>query len=76
MSKYLIRFDVASQLKAKTKIFDFDPRGEKDNQVRLLDHFESFLAKIFNEKAEIIQGSENPIREFKKMKERFFKYYL
>lgn len=63
-----IVFDVASQLKVKTKIFDFDPIGEKDNQVRLLDHFES-LAKIFNEKLEIIQGSENPIREFKKQKE-------
>lgn len=63
-----IVFDVASQLKVKTKIFDFDPIGEKDNQVRLLDHFES-LAKIFNEKLEIIQGSENPIREFKKQRE-------
>lgn len=63
-----IVFDVASQLKVKTKIFDFDPIGEKDNQVRLLDYFES-LAKIFNEKLEIIQGSENPIREFKKQRE-------
>ncbi|QEZ89892.1 COG3400 family protein [Aliarcobacter cibarius] len=63
-----IVFDVASQLKVKTKIFDFDPIGEKDNQVRLLDHFES-LAKIFNEKLEIIQGSENPIRELRKQKE-------
>ena len=63
-----IVFDVASQLKLKTKIFDFDPIGEKDNQIRLLDHFES-LAKIFNEKLEIIQGSENPIREFKKEKD-------
>ncbi|QKF74193.1 hypothetical protein AFAEC_2042 [Aliarcobacter faecis] len=63
-----IVFDVATQLKIKTKIFDFDPIGEKDNQVRLLDHFES-LAKIFNEKLEIIQGDENPIRELKKQKD-------
>ncbi len=63
-----IVFDVASQLKIKTKIFDYDPIGEKDNQVRLLDHFES-LAKIFNEKLEIVQGHENPIREFRKQKD-------
>ncbi|WP_228286228.1 COG3400 family protein [Arcobacter vandammei] len=63
-----IVFDVATQLKIKTKIFDFDPIGEKDNQIRLLDHFES-LAKIFNEKIEIIQGQENPIRELRKQKD-------
>ena len=63
-----IVFDVATQLKLKTKIFDYDPIGQKDNQVSLLDHYEN-LAKIFNEKLEIIKGVENPIRELKKQKE-------
>lgn len=63
-----IVFDLSSQLKVKTKLFDFDPIGEKDNQVTLLNHYES-LAKIFNEKLEIVQGGENPIREFKKQRE-------
>ena len=63
-----IVFDVATQLKLKTKIFDHDPIGQKDNQVSLLDHYEN-LAKIFNEKLEIIKGVENPIRELKKQKE-------
>ena len=63
-----IVFDVASQLKTKTKIFDLDPIGEEDkNKYDLLDHFEN-LAKIFNEKIEIVSSSENPIRELKKEK--------
>ena len=49
MSKYLQSFLMfAVSTKSKNKDFDFDPIGEKDNQVRLFDHFES-LAKIFNE---------------------------
>lgn len=58
-------FDVAGQLKAKTKIFDMDPIGEHEDKTNLLDHFEN-LAKIFNEKVEIISNDKNPIRELKK----------
>ena len=62
-----IVFDISSQLKVKTKIFDLDPIGEKDGKSPLLDHFEN-LAKIFNQKLEIVTSSENPIRELKKQK--------
>ncbi len=59
-------FDVAGQLKTKTKIFNLEPMGEDDNKTSLLDHFEN-LAKIFNEKVEIISDEKNPIRELKKL---------
>lgn len=62
-----IVFDVASQIKTKTKIFDLDPIGEEEDKTNLLDHFEN-LSKIFNEKIEIVSSSENPIRELKKQK--------
>ncbi|TLP38387.1 COG3400 family protein [Arcobacter arenosus] len=58
-------FDVASQFKTKTKIFDMDPVGEDEDKTHLLDHFEN-LSKIFNEKIEIISNDKNPIRELKK----------
>lgn len=60
-----IVFDLASQLRLKAKILDHDPIGQKDTQASLLDHFEN-LAKIYNEKIEIIKGQKNPIREIKK----------
>ena len=62
-----IVFDISSQLKVKTKIFDLDPIGEKDGKSTLLDHFEN-LAKIFNEKLEVVISGENPIRELKKQR--------
>lgn len=62
-----IVFDISSQLKVKTKIFDLDPIGEKDGKSTLLDHFEN-LAKIFNEKLEVVTSGENPIRELKKQR--------
>ena len=62
-----IVFDISSQLKVKTKIFDLDPIGEKESKSGLLDHFEN-LAKIFNEKLEIVTSGENPIRELKKQR--------
>jgi len=58
-------FDISSQLKTKTKIFNMDPLGENQDRSNLLDHFEN-LAKIFNEKVEIISDDKNPIRELKK----------
>ena len=45
-----------------------DPIGEKDGKSTLLDHFEN-LAKIFNEKIEVVTSSQNPIRELKKEKD-------
>lgn len=60
-------FDVSSQLRTKTKIFDMDPIGEEGNKNDLLDHFDN-LAKIFNQKVEIISDEKNPIRELKKQK--------
>lgn len=60
-----IVFDVASQIRTKTKIFDLDPIGEEEDKTNLLDHFEN-LSKIFNEKIEIVSNSKNPIRELKK----------
>jgi hypothetical protein len=62
-----IVFDVASQMRTKTRIFDLDPIGEEEDKTDLLDHFEN-LSKIFNEKIEIISSNENPIRELKKQK--------
>ena len=59
-----IIFDVSSQLKTKTKIFDMDPIGD-EKKSDLIDHFES-LSKIFNQKIEIITQDKNPIRELKK----------
>ncbi len=58
-----IVFDISSQLKTKTKILDMDPIGD-ENKNDLLDHFEN-LAKIFNQKVEIIANNKNPIRELK-----------
>lgn len=60
-------FDLATQLKLKTTILEHDPIGQKDTQANLLDHYEN-LAKIFNEKVEIVTGTKNPIRELKKQK--------
>lgn len=60
-------FDIATQLKLKTTILEHDPIGQKDTQVNILNHYEN-LAKIFNEKIEIITGTKNPIRELKKQK--------
>lgn len=61
-----IVFDMSSQLKIKTKILDLDPIGD-ENKNDLLDHFEN-LAKIFNQKVEIISSNKNPIRELKQQK--------
>ena len=63
-----IVFDISSQLKIKTKIFDLDPVGDKEGKTNLLDHFEN-LAKIFNEKIEVVTSGQNPIRELKKQKD-------
>ncbi|OCL92105.1 COG3400 family protein [Aliarcobacter thereius] len=60
-----IVFDLASQLKLKSKVFNHDPIGEKDNQDELLNNYEN-IAKVFNEKVEIISGDSNPIRELRK----------
>lgn len=61
-----IVFDVSSQMKLKTKIFDMDPLGEDDKSY-IIDHFEN-LAKIFSQKAEIISKEKNPVRELRKHK--------
>lgn len=76
-----IVFDLASQLKLKSRVFNQDPIGQKDDQEPLLNHFEN-IAKVFNEKVEIISGDNNPIRELRKqedilqilpLKEKMFK---
>ncbi len=54
-------FDVSSQIKTKIKIFDLDPIGSVKDKSELLGHFEN-LAKIFNEKLEIVSNGANPIR--------------
>ncbi|RXJ98563.1 potassium transporter TrkA [Arcobacter sp. CECT 8986] len=59
-----IVFDVSSQLKTKTKVFDIDPIGEEDKS-KLLDHFEN-LSKIFSQKIEVVSCEKNPIRELRK----------
>ncbi|RXJ67148.1 potassium transporter TrkA [Halarcobacter ebronensis] len=58
-------FDVSAQLKLRTKIFNMNPLGENEKKSDLIDHFEN-LAKIFNEKIEVVSNDENPIRELKK----------
>ena len=63
-----IIFDISSQLKTKTKIFDMDPLGfDEEDKKNLLDHFEN-LAKIFNQKIEIQSKDANPIKELKEQK--------
>ena len=59
-----IVFDISGQLKLRAKIFDIDPLGQ-ENRSYILDHFEN-LAKIFEQKVEIITKEKNPIRELKK----------
>jgi len=59
-----IVFDVSSQFKLKTKIFNMDPLGD-NNQDKLISHFEN-LSKIFNQGIQIISNSNNPIKELKK----------
>ncbi len=59
-----IVFDVSSQLKTKTKIFDMDPVGVEDKS-KLLDHFEN-LSKIFSQKIEVVSCEKNPIRQLRK----------
>lgn len=63
-------FDVASQIQARTKVFDLDPIGDEEDNDKsyLIDHFEN-LAKIFNERIEIISGTKNPIRQLKEQKD-------
>ncbi len=58
-----IVFDVSSQLKTKTKIFDMDPVGVEDKS-KLLDHFEN-LSKIFSQKIEVVSCEKNPIRQLR-----------
>jgi len=58
-------FDMASQLKTKTKIFNMNPLSQEEDKSEILDHFEN-LAKIFNEKIEIVTNNKNPIRQLKK----------
>ncbi len=55
-----IVFDISSQLKTKTKIYNLDPLGAEDKS-EILDHFDN-LAKIFNQKIKIITDEKNPIR--------------
>lgn len=59
-------FDISAQLKTKTKIFNLDPIGD-DNNSDILNHFEN-LAKIFNQKIEIINDEKNPIRVLKEQR--------
>ena len=61
-----IIFDVAGQLKTKTKIFNMDPIGD-EKRSGILDHFEN-LAKIFNQKLLIESKEKNPIRKMKQQK--------
>ncbi len=58
-----IIFDISSQLKTNTKIFNMDPIGD-EKRSGILDHFEN-LAKIFNQKLEIESNEKNPIRRMK-----------
>ena len=58
-----IIFDVSSQLRTKTKIFNMDPIGD-EKRSGILDHFEN-LSKIFNQKLEIESNEKNPIRKMK-----------
>lgn len=60
-------FDISSQLKVKTKIFDLDPIGEDEKNSNILEHFEN-LSKIFNHNIEITSANRNPIRELKRQK--------
>jgi hypothetical protein len=58
-----IVFDISTQLKTKTKIYNLDPIGV-ENKTDILDHFEN-LAKIFNQKIQLISDEKNPIRVLK-----------
>jgi hypothetical protein len=58
-----IVFDISSQLKTKTKIYNLDPLGV-ENKTDILDHFEN-LSKIFNQKIQLVSDEKNPIRVLK-----------
>ena len=58
-----IVFDISSQLKTKTKIYNLDPLGV-ENKTDILDHFDN-LSKIFNQKIHLISDEKNPIRVLK-----------
>lgn len=60
-------FDISTQMKTKTKVYDMDPIGEDEKKSDILEHFEN-LAKIYTQKIEIISDNKNPIRELKKQK--------
>jgi hypothetical protein len=62
-----IIFDISSQLRTKTKVFDLDPIGD-DDKTDILDHFEN-LSKIFNQKLIIVSKEKNPIRKMKKQQD-------
>lgn len=61
-----IIFDVSSQLKVRTKIYNLEPIDEAKNNDDILEHFKN-LGKIYNQKLEIISDEKNPIRELKKL---------
>ncbi|RXJ56394.1 COG3400 family protein [Candidatus Marinarcus aquaticus] len=64
-----IVFDISTQIKTKTKLFNLDPIGdEEEDKTDILDHFEN-LAKIFNQKIQIVNDEKNPIRVLKEQRD-------
>lgn len=64
-----IVFDISTQIKTKTKLYNLDPIGdEEESKTDILDHFEN-LAKIFSQKIQIVSDEKNPIRVLKEQRD-------
>ncbi len=59
-----IIFDISSQLKINITLFDVDLEKNEDND-KIISHFQN-LAKLFNEKVNVIKTENNPILDLKK----------
>ena len=60
-----IIFDIATQVRTKIDIFDYNPIENNSFKNELETHFVN-LGKIFNRQITIIKGNKNPIRELNK----------
>jgi len=59
-----IIFDISSQLKINITLFDVDLEKNEDND-KIISHFQN-LAKLFNEKVNVVKTENNPILDLGK----------
>ena len=59
-----IIFDISSQLKKDVTLFDVDLEKSEEND-KIISHFQN-LAKLFNERVNVVKTEDNPIMELSK----------